>query len=132
MNGYEDIIKLPRHISKTRARMERANRAAQFSPFAALTGYDAQISEAMRVTYPQFYLSTDMQEEINEKLVAVATRIDEQRCVELEYFVPDTRKSGGVYVTVRGVIKRFDEYERMIVMNDGKKIPIDSIRDVAF
>ena len=71
-------------------------------------------------------------EEINEKLVAVATRIDEQRCVELEYFVPDTRKSGGMYVTVRGVIKRFDEYERMIVMNDGKKIPIDSIRNVAF
>lgn len=131
MNGYEDIIRLPRHVSAHRTPMERSNRAAQFSPFAALTGYDAEINEAMRLTYPQIYLSTDMQEEINEKLVELVKHIRETPRAKLTYFVRDARKSGGQYLTAVGELKRYDEYERLLVLKDGRRIPVDSILDVA-
>lgn len=131
MNGYEDIMMMPRHVSTTRAPMGRWNRAAQFSPFAALTGYDAEISEAMRVTYPKLYLSVDMQEEINEKLVELVEGIAQQPQVSLTYFVRDLKKSGGEYVTAVGQLKRFDEYERSLVLTDGRKIPVDEIYNVA-
>ena len=131
MNGYEDIMMMPRHVSTTRAPMGRWNRAAQFSPFAALTGYDAEISEAMRVTYPKLYLSVDMQEEINEKLVELVEGIAQQPQVSLTYFVRDLKKSGGEYVTAVGQLKRFDEYERSLVLTDGRKIPVDEIYNVS-
>ena len=131
MNGYEDIMMMPRHVSTTRAPMGRWNRAAQFSPFAALTGYDAEISEAMRVTYPKLYLSVDMQEEINEKLVELVEGIAKQPQVSLTYFVRDLKKSGGEYVTAVGQLKRFDEYERSLVLADGRKIPVDEIYNVS-
>ena len=131
MNGYEDIINNPRHVSVERTPMGRWNRAAQFSPFAALTGYDAEITEAMRITYPKLYLSVDMQEEINEKLVELVERIGEQPKVSLTYFVRDVRKSGGEYVTVVGQLKRYDEYERLLVLKDGRRVPVDAIFDVA-
>lgn len=131
MNGYEDIMMMPRHVSTTRAPMRRWNRAAQFSPFAALTGYDAEISEAMRVTYPKLYLSVDMQEEINEKLVELVEGIAQQPQVSLTYFVRDLKKSGGEYVTAVGQLKRFDEYERSLVLTDGRKIPVDELYNVA-
>lgn len=131
MNGYEDIMMMPRHVSTTRAPMGRWNRAAQFSPFAALTGYDAEISEAMRVTYPKLYLSVDMQEEINEKLVELVEGIAERPQVSLTYFVRDLKKTGGEYVTAVGQLKRFDEYERSLVFTDGRKIPVDEIYNVA-
>lgn len=131
MNGYEDIMMMPRHVSTTRAPMGRWNRAAQFSPFAALTGYDAEISEAMRVTYPKLYLSVDMQEEINEKLVELVEGIAQQPQVSFTYFVRDLKKSGGEYVTAVGQLKRFDEYERSLVLTDGRKIPVDELYNVA-
>ena len=98
MNGYEDIIALPPHVSATRPPMPRSSRAAQFSPFAALTGYDAEISEAMRRTYPRFYFSTDQQEELNDRLVGLIERSNEHPRVKLTYFVTDERKVGGVRV----------------------------------
>lgn len=127
MNKYDDIITRSRHVSTMRSPMPRCNRAAQFSPFAALTGYDAEINEAMRLTYPQIYLSTDMQEEINETLTEVFSRLNEQPRVSLTYFVSDERKNGGRYVTVVGVPKRYDECSRSILLTNGKKIPVDSI-----
>lgn len=127
MNGYEDIIALPPHVSALHPPMPRSSRAAQFSPFAALTGYDAEISEAMRRTYPRFYFSTDQQEELNDRLVGLIERSNEHPRVKLTYFVTDERKVGGTYVTVCGELKRYDEYERALLFCDGRRVFVDDL-----
>lgn len=127
MRCYDDIISLPRHVSKHRAPMPRSNRAAQFSPFAALTGYDAEINEAMRSTYPQIFVALDMQEEINEKLIALVSNVKNRPQIRITYFVPDEKKSGGSYVTAEGNLMRYDEYKNSIQLVDGRKIDVDSI-----
>ena len=125
---YDDIIHLPHHISSTRPRMSGIDRAAQFSPFAALTGYDASIKESARLTDARIELDDSQKEEIGEKLRLVTGQPDAE--IKITYFLPDTKKTGGKYVFAAGTVKKVDEYERMIIMGDGKQIPIDEVIDV--
>lgn len=130
MDGYEDILNLPHHVSKTRPQMSMLDRAAQFSPFAALTGYDDAIKETGRLTDEKIEMDEDRKTALDMKQAYLIEMIDEQPEISITYFLPDTKKSGGAYVTVTGNLKRFDEYERLLILTDGKKIPMDDIADI--
>lgn len=127
---YDDIVHLPHHVSSTRPRMSAIDRAAQFSPFAALTGYDTSIKESARLTDARIELDDSQKEEIGEKLRLVTGQLDADAEIKITYFLPDAKKSGGKYVLATGTAKKVDEYERMIIMGDGKQIPIDEVIDV--
>ena len=131
MSGrYDDIINLPHHVSPTRKRMPMIDRAAQFSPFAALTGYDASIREAGRLTDRQIDFDVDGKLMLDEKLRRLAEHIKEQPQVTITYFVPDERKSGGKYVEVSGKVRKIDQYEKLILMEDGAQICFEKIHDI--
>lgn len=130
MNNYDDIINLPHHVSATRPQMSMIDRAAQFSPFAALTGYDAAIKETGRLTDEKIEIDEDTKASLDIKQAYLMEIIDEQPEISVTYFLPDTKKSGGAYVTVTGNLKRYDEYERLLILIDGKKIPMDDIADI--
>ena len=127
---YEDILNLPHHVSKTRPQMSMLDRAAQFSPFAALTGYDDAIKETGRLTDEKIEMDEDRKAALDMKQAYLIEMIDEQPAISITYFLPDAKKSGGAYVTVTGNLKRFDEYERLLILTDGKKIPMDDIADI--
>lgn len=127
---YDDIINLPHHVSATRPQMSMIDRAAQFSPFAALTGYDAAIKETGRLTDEKIELDEDTKAALDIKQAYLLEIIDDQPEITVTYFLPDTKKSGGEYVTVTGNLKRFDEYERLLTLTNGKKIPMDDIADI--
>ena len=122
---YDDIIHLPHHVSSTRPRMSAIDRAAQFSPFAALTGYDTSIKESARLTDARIELDDSQKEDLGEKLRLATGRLGAE--IKITYFLPDTKKTGGKYVLAAGTVKKVDEYERMIIMGDGKQIPIDEV-----
>lgn len=124
---YDDIINLPNPTSKTHLRMSLYNRAAQFSPFAALTGHDAAIRETARPTEEKQELSEDEMARLNEKLNIIMKNIGTDKMVTITCFVPDDRKSGGAYVSCSGIVKRMDEYEHTIVLTDKTVIPIAQI-----
>ncbi len=130
MKKYENIIDLPHHTSDKRPRMSRENRAAQFSPFAALTGYNAEINETARLTDEKLELSEDRINDINTKLQIIMDNIDEYPEVTVEYFVPDEKKSGGSYIKIIGNIRRIDEHERILIMKDNHTVPIDDIYSI--
>ena len=127
---YDDIINLPHHVSATRPRMSMHDRAAQFSPFAALTGYDDAIDETARLTDKQFELSEDARNRLDEQLRLIADRIEEQPEIEVTYFQPDELKEGGKYVTTKGRVRIIDEYAREIVFADGTRIELDAISEI--
>ncbi|MBS7306486.1 MAG: hypothetical protein KIG43_00190 [Eubacteriales bacterium] len=129
-SNYDDIINLPHHVSSTRPQMSMLDRAAQFSPFAALTGYDAAIEETGRLTDEKIELDEDTKAALDMKQAYLIEMIDEQPEITIIYFLPDARKAGGAYVTVTGNLKRFDEYERLLILTNGKKIPMDDIADI--
>jgi len=124
---YDDIIGLPHHVSSTRPQMSLSDRAAQFAPFAALTGYDAAVKETARLTSSRIDLDDYAKESLNEKLLLIEERIESNPQIIITYFMPDDRKSGGAYVSVTGTVKKIDDYEHVVVMRDGKKIPINEI-----
>jgi len=131
MSGnYDDIINLPHHVSATRPQMSMIDRAAQFSPFAALTGYDAAIKETGRLTDEKIEIDEDTKASLDMKQAYLIEIIDEQPEISVTYFLPDTKKSGGAYVTETGNLKRFDEYERLLILTNGKKIPMDDIANI--
>jgi hypothetical protein len=130
MGKYDDIIGLPHHVSATRPQMSRANRAAQFSPFAALTGYDAAVMETARLTERKTELSEEAIAELDMKLNMLADMIDSQPQITVTHFVPDTKKDGGSYIATTGTIKRIDGYERVVVMASGEKIEISNILNI--
>ena len=129
-NNYDDIMDLPHHVSATRPQMSMMDRAAQFSPFAALTGYDAAIKETARLTDQKIDLDDYEKEEINDKIQLITEYLGEDFEVVITYFQPDGRKAGGAYVDAVGIVKKIDEYDRVIILQDGKKIPIDDILDI--
>ena len=106
------------------------DRAAQFSPFAALTGYDAAIKETGRLTDEKIELGEEAKAALDRKQAYLMEMIDEQPEISITYFLPDARKSGGAYVTITGNLKRFDEYERLLILTDSRKIPMDDIADI--
>ena len=124
---YDDIINLPHHVSATRPHMTAVDRAAQFSPFAALTGYDSAIKETARLTDKRIQLDEYVKNALSDRLQIIADRIKEHPEIAITYFQPDAKKDGGAYVTAISSIKKIDEYERVVVMNDGKAIPIGEI-----
>ncbi len=124
---YDDIINLPHHISKTRPQMSMKDRAAQFSPFAALTGYDSAIKEASRLTDEKIELDEEALNNLNTKFQILFERIDEQPDIAITYFQPDETKSSGAYLTTTDKIKKIDEYERIITTANGTKIPMDDV-----
>ncbi len=128
MSDYEDIIHLPHHVSEKHPRMSMRNRAAQFSPFDALTGYDAAIRETARQTHRRIHLSEDEQAEIGRKLRALAE--GEAPEAAFVYFVPDARKEGGEYVSCTARVKRIDMPARRVILTDGREIPIDDILEI--
>ena len=127
---YDDIINLPNPTSKKHPRMSLYDRAAQFSPFAALTGHEAAIKETARQTDEKLMLSDEVIAELNEKLNLIAETIGTQQRVRITYFVPDSKKAGGAYITCSGCVKKFDEYEHTVIMEDKTVIPIEQISDI--
>lgn len=124
---YDDIIDLPHPVSSRRSRMTNYDRAAQFSPFAALTGYDGVIAETARLTDSQIELDEGGKELLNEKLRELRDTIDEQPTASFTCYQPDERKLGGAYVTVTGRVKKIDTVTRCVLLADGTVIPIDRI-----
>ena len=127
INPYDDIINLPHHTSASRPHMSAHDRAAQFSPFAALTGYDSAITETARLTDKRVELDEYSKAALNGKLSMIQEQLDEQPDVSITYFQPDNKKSGGTYITAAGCVKKIDEYERTVVMRDATQIPIEDI-----
>lgn len=130
MEKYEDIIHLPHHVSSKRPQMPMIDRAAQFSPFAALTGYDDAISETGRLTDKKIDLSEEEKEVLDRKQQFLLEKIDERPALTVTYFVPDAKKSGGAYVTKSGNLKKIDAIERWMQLTDGTKIPLDDVADI--
>jgi len=130
MDPYDDIINLPHHTSTSRPHMSAHARAAQFSPFAALTGYDSAITETGRLTDKKGEMDEYSKSDMNERLCIIQCQMDEQPEVSITYFQPDKKKSGGAYITATGCVKKIDEYERTVVMQDDTKIPIDDIFEI--
>jgi hypothetical protein len=124
---YDDIINLPHHVSTTRPHMTAIDRAAQFSPFAALTGYDAAVKETARLTDDRLELDEYSANALSDRLHIILERIAEQPEIAITYFQPDIVKSGGSYVTATGAARKIDEYRRIVIMTDGTTIPIDEI-----
>ncbi len=129
---YEDIIHLSRPISTKHPPMSLYDRAAQFSPFAALTGHEAAIEETARLTESRMELDEDEKENINQMLQEIAMHLKEEKEVAITYFLPDERKVGGSYPSITGVVKSIHAYERVITMKDGRDIPIDQIKEIIY
>lgn len=125
---YEDIISLSRPISR-HPRMSMTDRAAQFSPFAALTGYDAAIAETGRVTDERIHLDESEKAVLDQKMQHLEKNLSTQPEIKVTYYIPDERKSGGRYVTATGRLKKIDLYERVLLLNE-QWIPMDDIVDI--
>jgi hypothetical protein len=130
MGNYDDIINLPHHEPKNHPRMSMWNRAAQFAPFAALTGYDDAISDSNLVREEFNEMGDFENEELNRTLADISSRLSDQPSVTVEYFEPDQNKAGGFHKVVVGTIRKIDEIVRIIEMTDGRRIPIDFVRDI--
>ena len=127
---YDDIINLPHHVSKKHPQMSLHDRAAQFSPFAALTGHKAAINETARLTDEKQILSEDVIAKLNEQLNLIKENIGTNLIVTITYFVPDDRKSGGAYISHTGVVKKIDEYNHTVILTDKTVIPIEQISEM--
>lgn len=127
---YKEIIHLPHKQSATRPHMPVADRAAQFAPFAALVGYDDAVRETARLTDSRRELSDGALAQLNTKLNYIQEHLGEQPEVTITYFQPDSKKSGGTYLTCTGIVKRIDDYEHTILMQDGREIFIDDISEI--
>ena len=129
---YFDIINLPHHVSRNHPQMPMEARAAQFAPFAALTGYDAVIHETARLTDKQVDLEEYDNDRLNRIFSELMDSLEKHPMVTVSYFKPDEHKAGGAYMTVSGKLKKIDTYEQIMKMEDGTVIPIGSIMDLQF
>ena len=131
MSGqYDDIINLPHHVSTTRPQMPMLDRAAQFAPFAALTGYDAAIKETGRLTDEKIEMDEEALNILNMKFQLLVDNLHDEPEVSFTYFKPDERKAGGAYLEVTGTVKKVDDFERVITMQDGTKMLMDNILNI--
>lgn len=128
---YGDIIDLPHHVSKKRPQMSRLNRAAQFSPFAALTGYDDLVRESARVTSKRVELADDDLATLDRKLNFLQAHQSNRPEITITYFEQDAKKAGGEYRECTGRIKRIDTVEHCIILSDAQCIPIADVLDIA-
>lgn len=129
VDKYNDIINLPHYQSTTRPHMSNYDRAAQFSPFAALKGYEEEIDEAIRTTEDKIELSEEQSNDLNEKLNILKEIVKKQPTLKVIYFVPDSKKSGGEYRTIEQFLRKLDEYHRKLIFSD-REIPFESILQI--
>ena len=129
---YDNLLDLPHHQSTEREHMSLHDRAAQFSPFAALTGYDAAIEETQRLTDEEITLDETAVAKINEQLSEIAQHLSERWQVTITYFQPDARKSGGAYLTDTGTVKKIDEVEHVVRMDSGIGITMERIVSISY
>ena len=130
MSDYDGIINLPHHQSKNHPHMSLHDRAAQFAPFAALTGYDDAVKEASRLTDSKPELDENQFAKLNLKLEEFSEHISEQPVVCITYFEPDERKEGGGYATFTGKLRKIDKYNMQLVFANGKVIKISDITEI--
>lgn len=127
---YDDMLHMPHHVSPTRKRMSMIDRAAQFSPFAALTGYDAAIRETGRPTDDAVELDADGEAMLNETLQRLFELQQTRPEITVTYFVPDARKTGGAYETVTGKLKKLDPHRQVLLLTDGTEIHFHRILEI--
>ena len=130
--NYEDIINLPHHISKKHRPMPREARAAQFAPFAALTGYESDVNEAARYTGKRRELGEYETERLNRRINEIRDGIHGNTEVIITYFKPDEKKAGGEYLNIGGRVKKIDDYGRTLTLASGAAIPLDDISEIVF
>ncbi len=131
--NYDDIINLPHHESRRHPRMSMLNRAAQFAPFAALTGYDDAIEETSRLTDRMIDLDSDIKVDLDRTMALLRSILDDSGSlpqVTITFFIPDVYKDGGSYNTIKTKVKSIDDVERCVILPDGQKIPISNIVDM--
>lgn len=124
---YDEIMSLPHHVSKTRPQMPMADRAAQFSPFAALAGYDSAIRETGRLTDEKIEPDEESLTALNVRYQMLMDVLAEGPEVRITYFKPDEKKAGGAYVTTVGEVRKIDDFEQAIIMQDGTRIPMEDV-----
>lgn len=131
---YDDIINLPHHVSAKHPQMSLLNRAAQFSPFAALTGHAAAIRETARQTEAFMELNEDQKEQLNEQLLQIKEMLSQkpEASVEITCFQPDQKKNGGAYVTMQKKVKKIDEFQRRLLFSDGSVLSMEYLFSVEF
>ncbi len=129
---YDDIINLPHHVSVRHPQMDLIKRAAQFAPFAALTGYDDAIEETARLTQERITLEEDSLEELDRALAVIRNTPAKERAAEITYYVPDERKEGGEYRTITAAVLRIDDTAREIVLEGKRRISMDRITALRF
>lgn len=129
-NSYDDIINLPHHISLKHKHMPLIDRAAQFAPFAALTGYEDEVRETARIVDAKIDFTEEKKEDINKKLNEIKSGLQSKPLVEIVYFCRDERKDGGKYIRITETVRKIDEYNKFIFMSDGTKIEFNNIADV--
>jgi hypothetical protein len=127
--NYDDIIDLPHPVSTRHAPMPLIDRGAQFSPFAALVGYDEAVMETARLTGEKIILDDDAVAAINRTLMQIDSG---KTSVAITHFVPDMFKSGGEYLITSGTVKKIDRIEQAVILTDGTSIHIDDIFDISF
>lgn len=127
MSRYDDIIHLPHPVSQKRARMSNYDRAAQFSPFAALVGYDAAIDEAGRLTDKAVILTESAVEELNETLCHIRRQLPGEVMVRVDYFCPDARKDGGARLSVTGLVRKIDPQQQILLLDGGREVALGAI-----
>ena len=130
--NYEDIINLPHHISKKHRPMPREARAAQFAPFAALTGYESDVNEASRYTGKRRELGEYETERLNRRINEIRDGIHGNAEVIITYFKPDEKKAGGEYLSIGGRVRKIDDYGRTLTLTSGALIPLDDISEIVF
>ncbi len=131
MNPYDDIINLPHHVSTKRPQMSMSDRAAQFSPFAALTGYSDAVEETSRLTDEKIELDESLKSVLDMKQRILMDSVSKHPEITVTYFKKDDKKAGGKYLTVTGNLKKLDEYECDIIFTSGVKIPFNDIVDIS-
>lgn len=127
---YDDIIDLPHHVSTKRPHMSISDRAAQFSPFAALTGFEEAVNETARLTEGYIELEEEQIADINRSLVYLAKHLDEQPEITLTYFLPDNKKAGGSYNTITGIVKTIDQLNQVLQLQNELSIPFCQITKI--
>ena len=132
MNKYDDIIDLPHHVSKTRKPMSLYNRAAQFAPFAALTGYDDAIEETARLTETKVELSDELKNDLNQKINFIKNNIKAHPEIIIKYFVRDNKKSGGIYKSLTSIIKKVDDFNKCLIFADNTNVYFDDIISITW
>lgn len=124
---YKDIIDLEHHVSQKRPQMSRLSRAAQFSPFAALTGYNDLVAESARVTDEKHELGEYELQQLNSRIQYLKNHLSEEPEVSITYFQADERKAGGSYIVFTGAVKKIDEYSKSLLLSNGMAILFEDI-----